>query len=183
MKIAISGKMCSGKTTATKHLQSLDESFVTMSFADPIYELAEIYFGMDRENKDRDLLIHIGESFRAKDPDVWVRHFMNLSNIAAGAGHNILSDDARLVNELEALKQHGWITIRLEVSRDEQLRRLKAKYPDTYADHVENLEHATETALDNEYDLFDVVMNADLPKPEFEAALSDIYNSYHNILE
>lgn len=150
MRIAISGKFCSGKTTAANLICSLDDRFVKISFADPIYELAEEFFGMKRENKDRDLLIHIGQTFREKDPDVWVKALIRRSEQLVKDGKFVVVDDMRLQNEFDALYGSGFHLMRLEVNPEIQEKRLKKLYPDTFTKHLEKRTHITETDLDRE---------------------------------
>ena len=52
VKIAIIGKMCSGKTTVANHLMKINNKFVKISFADKVKEIAKDLFGMEKK-KDR----------------------------------------------------------------------------------------------------------------------------------
>ena len=146
-RIGISGKMCSGKTNLAQLLVESESRFTIVSFADPIYNLAREYFGM--EEKDRGLLIHIGESFRAKDPNVWIRAFMRRVVELEAEGKWVLVDDLRLAQEHAALRENGFKLVRLNVSEYEQENRLRTKYPTTYGTHLENRSHSTECDLDH----------------------------------
>ena len=150
MRLAFSGKMCSGKTTLADLLLHHDPRFVKVSFADPIYALAREYFGMDE--KDRDLLIHIGEAFRARDEQVWINAFLrNVAKLEA-EGKSILVDDLRLPHEYKALAAAGFKLVRLNVSEQAQEDRLTKKYPGDAATHLAKRTHETECALDNVWD-------------------------------
>jgi len=138
----------------------LHPKFVKVSFADPIYAIAREYFNM--QEKDRDLLIHIGESFRARDESVWIKAFMRRVEQLEAEGKWILVDDLRLEVEHSALRKNGFKLVRLNVSLQEQERRLKNKYPDTFQEHVAKREHVTECALDD-IDDWDLYATEDAP--------------------
>ena len=152
--------MTSGKTTLATKLMELHPKFVKVAFAAPIYDLAREYFGM--VEKDRDLLIHIGEAFRAKDEAVWTKAFLRKVAKLEAEGKWILVDDLRMPQEHQVLRENGFRLIRLNVSVAEQERRLKSKYPNTFEEHIEKREHLTESALDEEYD-WDLYATQDAP--------------------
>ena len=56
MKIAITGKMCSGKTTLSNYLCQLEPRFQIFSFGKKVKEVASDLFNMDPLVKDRSLL-------------------------------------------------------------------------------------------------------------------------------
>lgn len=149
-RIAVSGKMASGKTTLVNRLIENEPRFVKVSFAEPIYKLAREYFGM--VDKDRNLLIHIGESFRAKDSEVWIRAFLRRVDALEAQGNFVIVDDLRMLSEHTALRKAGFKLVRLNVSRPEQVRRLQDKYPTTFETHMDKSMHETECALDHVYD-------------------------------
>ena len=150
MRIAISGKMCSGKTTLAEQLMANEPRFVKLSFAQPIYDLAREYFGMAEKN--RALLIHIGESFRAWDETVWIKAFLRHVEQLEAEGKWVLVDDLRLPQEHKALRENGFRLVRLNVSFMEQQKRLTIKYPESCEDHFAKRTHSTECGLDNERD-------------------------------
>jgi len=160
MRLAISGKMTSGKTTMAAKLMAIHPNFVKVSFADPIYDIAREYFNM--QEKDRDLLIHIGESFRARDANVWINAFLRKVDQLEAQGKWVLVDDLRLLSEHSALRKHGFKLVRLNVSSNEQERRLKNKYPETFQEHLTKIGHVTECALD-EVDDWDLYATEDAP--------------------
>ena len=55
MKIAITGKMCSGKTTLSKYLVLIEPRFQVFSFGKKVKEVASDLFQMDPNFKDRSL--------------------------------------------------------------------------------------------------------------------------------
>jgi len=158
MKIAISGKMCSGKSFITnlliKHFEKENKHFKKLSFADDVYKIARELFNM--KTKNRQLLQSIGTKMREIDPDIWAK-----STTQRSQNHKfVIIDDLRFPNELHYLKLNNFIIIRLNISKEEQIKRLKETYPDTYHQHIKNLNHQSETSLDTvSNDKFDIVFN------------------------
>ena len=157
MKIAIHGKMCSGKTTTSNFIIDYYKNkgiiLKKVAFADKVYELAYDLFNM--KDKDRKLLQSIGTKMREIDNDVWINYVLNNNK------DNIIIDDARYINELKALKENGFIIIKLDLEKDIQLKRLKECYPDTYINHIKNLNHESENnsdLLDDSF--FDIVLKS-----------------------
>ena len=70
--------------------------------------------------------------FREIDPDVWVKllnqRTIDLERYAGPSDQwsAVICDDDRFPNEAKALKDAGWIMIRLDVSEKEQQRRLES---------------------------------------------------------
>ena len=141
MKIAICGKMCSGKSTLAQSIRRMDKRYAIYSFGSKVKEVASDLFHMDPSNKDRTLLTSIGSKMREIDPDVWIKYVVD--QIASGEDHCII-DDLRYQNEYEALVKNGWTIIQLHVPRDVQEERIRNKYPDTCEDHLANLSHESE---------------------------------------
>lgn len=174
MKIAISGKMGSGKTTLTneilRQLQDLNLQGQRLSLADPVKEVARNYFLMPAHEKDRALLQKIGQQFRAIRASVWIDLMM-----ARAENEEVvyLCDDIRFKNELEAVKQDGWISIRLEVSESEQKRRIQAAYGDSWNLHWQNRNEISETNLDGCDTSFDRVLT-DLNLEDVPAVVKDL---------
>jgi dephospho-CoA kinase len=179
VKIALSGKMGSGKTTfanwAMKERKTEYAGYKILKFARGVYEIANQYYGMPKNVKDRDLLVAIGEGMRAiKDHNgVAGACFVNklLDDVKKAEGCNIIVDDLRFPNEAEALKKEGFKLIRLEVPEDVRVERLKKTYPKDWKKHLAKADNSTETSLDD-YDGFDeiwqssnVLLNG---KPVFE---------------
>lgn len=80
VKIAISGKMCSGKSTLTKKIIEYFEKkeniqFAKYSFASGVYKIARELFGMTIKN--RDLLTSIGYNMRLIDKNIWIKDTLN----------------------------------------------------------------------------------------------------------
>ena len=138
MKIAICGKMCSGKTTLANTIKRFDSRYTIYSFGQKIKELAIELFNM--KDKDRTLLTTLATSMRNIQSDVWIQYLMKQTK-----GHDFcIIDDVRYQDEIDALIQDGWIIIKLQISNDLQEKRIKRMYPQTFEDHLKNRHHISE---------------------------------------
>ena len=140
MKIAITGKMCSGKTTLSNYLCSLEPRFQVFSFGKKVKQVASDLFGMDPLIKDRSLLTSLGQKMREIDPDVWINYVIK----EAAEIDYCLIDDLRYQNEYIALAKNGWKIIQLTMSDDLQEKRIREIYPLNYQDHLKNRTHLSE---------------------------------------
>ena len=114
LKIAFGGVMGSGKDTCVDYLCTKYPEHTRISFAGALYDIlsyAQEKCGFEK-NKDRKFLQFIGTEWaRNIDENVWI-------NIVLGKdikGIGLLSD-IRFPNEFNALKNNGWICIK--VTRD-----------------------------------------------------------------
>ena len=140
MKVAITGKMCSGKTTLSKYLVSIEPRFQVFSFGKKVKEVASDLFQMDPNFKDRSLLTSIGQKMREIDPDVWANYVVQQTKDI----NYCLVDDLRYQNEYELLAKEGWKIIQLNVSKEVQEQRIQSMYPENYQDHLKNRTNASE---------------------------------------
>ena len=155
MKIAICGKMCSGKTTLADYIISKDERFKKDSVAAKLKEIATDLFGM--KSKDRNLLINVGKKMREIDVDVWLNYVCEKHK-----DNFIIIDDIRYRNELKKFKSEGFLLVRIIVSKELQLERLQHTYSDNWVDHLRNVSDISETNLDDvPYSEFDLVLDTD----------------------
>ena len=140
MKIAITGKMCSGKTTLANYLLSLNPKFQIFSFGKKVKEVASDLFHMDPEIKNRSLLTSIGQKMREIDPNVWVNYVIHQTKDVEFC----LVDDLRYQNEYEALVQNEFKIIQLTIPSEVQENRIREIYPNNYLDHLKNRDHLSE---------------------------------------
>ena len=138
MKIAITGKMCSGKSTLAQIIKETNSNYVIYSFGKKVKDVAKDLFNM--KEKDRSLLTSIGTKMRDIDPEVWINYVINQSK---DKSHCIV-DDLRYQNEYEALHRNGYKIIQLVVDPEVQEKRIKEVYPDNYQDHLDNRNHISE---------------------------------------
>lgn len=141
-KFALSGKMCSGKTTSSDAFIKKWATFKRVSIAGRLKEIAIEVFGMDPDpkKKDRGLLQRLGTDLRTLDENAWLNVFFN--NLSG----DVICDDLRYKNELDAFNKNGFIVIRLKVDESVQASRIKELYPGFKS---EQLLHRSETDLDN----------------------------------
>lgn len=136
-KIAIVGKMCSGKTTIANIIKSINPKFKIYSFGNGVKEIAINLF--DMKNKDRSLLVSIASKMKDIDPDIWIKYL--LKNIDY---EFCIIDDVRHQNELDYLIKNNWTIIHLTVDKQTQIDRIKNLYPDNYQDHIDNFSDISE---------------------------------------
>lgn len=140
MKIAICGKMCSGKTTIANLIKEYDNRYEIFSFGKKVKVIANELFGMDLNNKNRSLMVQIGTKMREIDLNVWANYIINETKDKEFC----IIDDLRFQNELDLLQENNWKIIQLNIDEDLQIERLKKLYKDTYQDHINNKNHLSE---------------------------------------
>ena len=140
MKIAVTGKMCSGKTTLCNYLCELEPRFEIFSFGKKVKDVASDLFKMDPLIKDRTLLTSIGQKMREIDSEVWINYVID----QCSTKEFCLIDDLRYQNEYEALVKNGFKIIQLNISDELQESRIRNIYPNNYLDHLQNRNHASE---------------------------------------
>lgn len=140
MKIAICGKMCSGKSHLAKLIVNKYPEYKILSYGKKVKDIASEMFNM--KTKDRSLLIKVASLLREIDPDVWSNYVLKQSNDL----DNCVIDDLRFQNELDGLinDDADWIFIRLNISKNLQETRIKTLYPNNYDDHIKNSDHESE---------------------------------------
>ena len=143
MKIAICGKLCSGKSYLAKFLAEKYHGEIH-SFGYGVKKYCKEIFNM--EYKDRKLLQDFAQKMREIDIDVWVKYTMNKINNSENA--NIIVDDLRFPNELVYLQNAGFTIIRLIVDKPLQIQRIRETYPDSYNEHIDRLDDISESHID-----------------------------------
>jgi len=145
IKIAIIGKMCAGKSTISNKIidyyKKRDIIIKKRSFSEPIYHIAKTIFGMKKKN--RKLLQQIGTKIREINKNVFVDYIIN------DISENTIIDDCRFINELNALYKAGFTIIKINIPKDIQKERIIKTYPETWKNHIENLNHQSETTIEN----------------------------------
>ena len=155
MKIAICGKMASGKTTLANRL--CDEgNYTRLSLAGMVREVAYTLFNMKQENKDRKLLQQIGMKMREIRPMVWIDYVIDESK-----GYEfVVVDDVRFVNEAKQFKENGWKLVKLEITDEIQKSRLQNTYGDDWESHWNNRSDPSEAEVDKiPIEWFDLVIS------------------------
>ena len=155
MKIAICGKMGTGKTYLADYIAK-KYGFIKTSFAKRLKTLAEELF--DMTHKDRGLLINFATKMREIDSRVWIKAmFRDIKNV-----DNVVLDDLRLNNEYITLKESGWFIIKIDINENERISRLKQKYGEYYEEHRECFNSITENdVIDLDDSHFDMTITND----------------------
>ena len=120
--IIFSGKQYSGKDTAAKIMLEQMPEYRRCAIGDIIKltygsEKGLTYEEIEKNKpKYRQDLINLGNWGRAQDPDYWLKKIIEQDG-------NIIVTDVRVGHEYEVFKNAGAITIRVEASRENRIRR------------------------------------------------------------
>ena len=147
MKIAITGKICSGKSTLANKLKN-KLKLEKYSFADKVKKYATEIFEM--EYKDRKLIQDFAEKMKEIDNNIWIKQ---LDKEIKNKTH-IVIDDLRFENEYNYLKKNNYYIIKLVINKNQQIKRIEDLYKDKAHEHLVRLEHISECNIDK--------LNADL---------------------
>ncbi len=134
MNVYLTGLRRSGKDTAARAI-SLAYGLRVVALTEPLYAIAREYFGM--AEKDRETLQKVGDAFRAVD-EMW------LINHVVEQGDGLVCADIRLPIEARALRNGGWIGLRVERPEEDRLDAVRAA-----GEYVtgEQARHHTETMV------------------------------------
>lgn len=126
MKIAVVGKMRSGKNTVADILTDI-YGYEQLAFADGIREIINKYFPEAYAyGKPRKHYQHIGQSLRELNPDVWINHLyervlaISAQGLLNGTEAKVVVTDCRQKNEELFLRKKGFKIIK--VISDDELR-------------------------------------------------------------
>ena len=175
MKIAITGKMCSGKTTIANFIYSLNHEYKILSFGQKVKEIAYDLFKMDPSIKDRTLLTSIGTKMREIDPNIWTKYIIDQTN----SMDFCIIDDLRYQNEYEHLIQNNFKIIQLTISPELQRHRIQQMYPNNYQDHLNNRNHISEQNdfIWTENHLPDLIIDSSLSVQTIKNIITDFINN------
>jgi cytidylate kinase len=141
MKIAIIGKICSGKTTLANKL-SEHFKLERIAFGDSVKKYAADIF--DMSYKDRKLIQDFAEKMKEIDNDIWIKHLDKKIKDKT----NIIIDDLRFENELDYLRNNDFFIIKLLINKNQQIKRIQNLYGSNSNEHIERLNHISETYID-----------------------------------
>ena len=159
-RVAFSGKMGSGKTSACALVsQELMGEVYIFSFANKLKEMAGDLFEINPRSKDKDvrrILQEFGSYMRLIDEDVWVKYLIRIMNEHLGYYGGIqLVDDLRYENEFWGLRKEGFVLVRLDAPPEARFNRMTHNL--TWDDFLNASDHPSETDLDkipaDEWDL------------------------------
>jgi dephospho-CoA kinase len=154
VKIALTGKLRSGKDTVANHLY-IRHSFNRVAFGDALKKNAHATFPWVSEfSKPRALYQKFGQLMRQEfDEDVWIKHAEQAVkgaidfNVNTGAERvGVVLTDVRQPNEVAWCRKNGFTIIRVTAPDEDRLWRAKLAGDDfTEAD----LDHETESHIDS----------------------------------
>ena len=157
LKVAITGKMGSGKSSLSKIIQDLEDAYVT-SFSSIIRRVVQ---ELDL-TPTRTLLQETGDFFRKFDNDVWTNALLKEIQ---GMNRIIVIDGIRYEFERNKLVSNGFKIIKI-ISSDE-LRRVriglrdKLEITDSLWNEWQN--HPTEIYVDNIHVDYEILNNDSIP--------------------
>lgn len=157
MRLLINGRACAGKDTIGDYI-ALIYGFKKISFAEYIYKIARELFGM--KEKNRKLLIDIGDKMREIDPDVFVKYLLrNIKN-----NEDYVISDCRRNNEYKLCTNAGFVPIR--VTADLNLRIDRAIKRDGHYPNIDLWEGHSETGADD-FEYYEI---------ENDGTIEELYN-------
>lgn len=148
IKIALTGKMRSGKSAISRLLYEKYGFYYPLSFGNELKYLAHMIFPwVPEEPKPRELYQFMN-TMREFDEDVWVKHLADFYDdvISIIDPTGIVIDDVRQQNEFEWARDNGFIIVRVDTSDDIRKQRIIAE-GDSY--NEESFNHKTETYVDH----------------------------------
>jgi dephospho-CoA kinase len=152
VKIALTGKMRSGKDLCGSHLY-INYGFDQVAFGDALKKNAHATFPWVSEfSKPRALYQQYGQLMRKIEPDVWIKHAEQAVNgaidfrVNTGAEQiGIVLTDVRQQNEVDWCRANGFTLIRVTAPDEDRIARAIAANDDFT---VLDLTHETELAID-----------------------------------
>jgi dephospho-CoA kinase len=152
-KIALCGKLRSGKSLAANHLH-IRHGFDEVAFGDALKRTVnEVFPWMVGPNKPRSLLQNYGQLMRSIDENVWIKHVERAIKgkidfrVSMGAeAIGIVLTDVRQQNEVDWCRANGFTIIRVTAPDEVRIGRA-IEAGDNFSVH--DLAHSTELEIDN----------------------------------
>ena len=145
-KIALCGKMCSGKSFISDKLVS--EGYKRIGFGDAVKKYSTEIFHL--KNKDRKIIQAFAQKIKEINPDVWIEYIdYQIKYNTDYSNKNILIDDLRFPNEYQYLRKNNFTIIKLVIDDFMQKERLKKTYPENYENHLESISDISESYIDS----------------------------------
>ena len=178
MKLALCGKMASGKTTMALKLGD-EFGFSRFSLAKGVKDFGNFLFEIPEGHKDRVAYQKVGDGGRNfLYPEIWID--VLLRSVDESSCENVVVDDVRYLNEVQSFKDNGWKVIKIDIEDTQQIERLKKTYPQDWETHVASRTHPSEAEVDTiPESMFDLIIKAsDVEK--YESVFQFINDSVHN---
>ena len=182
VKIALTGKMRSGKDTVAHHLY-IRHGFDRVAFGTELKKNAHAVFPwISEHSKPRALYQKFGQLMREIDPNVWVKHAERAVNgaidfrVNTGAERvGVVITDLRQQNEYEWARANGFTIIRVTAPDDVRIGRAVAANDDFT---LHDLTHETELAIDGFAVDYEIVNDGSVDdlKAKVDAIMSLLFN-------
>lgn len=131
--IALIAKMRAGKDTVYEILQEWGFPVVRLAFGDSMKEMAHLEFpDVPREPKPIEMYQQYGQAKRMFDPDVFIKPTMSKLwfEQTLDRGHDrrrtYVVTDVRQPNEYAAVKDAGFVIVKVHASEEVRISRMKA---------------------------------------------------------
>lgn len=142
MRIALFGKLRAGKSAVADYIADKYECDI-IEFSHGVQEVVDVLYPEFKGVKNRELLIEVGQHMRKLDKDVWVNVVKH--KILNSKKPNVLVSGVRQQNEIDMLKELGFITIQVDASEETRIKRC-IEAGDSF--NVETLRNHTELVMD-----------------------------------
>lgn len=181
-KIALCGLKRSGKDTFA-NIAVREFGFTANAFANSLKRYAKELFPQEfaNDNKPVELLQRFGTCMRELDPNIWVNRMDSWLKVCEeldenlGVESNIIITDVRYPNELEYLRNKGFIIIKIDVDFMEACIRCAMTEAGTWT--FDQMWHSSEElARDGSNLMFDVVIENNGSLEEYEAKVRGYLN-------
>lgn len=171
MKIALTGRIRSGKDTVSDYIQESYE-FCRFSFGDGIRAVCRRVFPhLLLQGKPRALYQSVGQALREFDQDVWVKYLDRCIAEECWPEDNILVTDLRQPNEYKYLREKGFLIVRVSSSFKTRVQRA---YRQGDAFSIQDFNHETEAYVDD-FEVDYTISN--------DRTLADLYHEVDVMLE
>lgn len=149
IKIAITGKLRSGKDTAARYLMT-DHGFdVPISFGAALKRVYhELFPWIPADRKPREGYQKLGQLIREHfDEDVWIKHAERMVEFSLDKRYinGVVISDLRQPNEYDWARKNGFIIVRITAPDELRIERARLAGDEFSAD---NLAHETERYVD-----------------------------------
>ena len=181
-RIALVGLKRCGKDTFA-NIAVREFGFTSNAFANSLKRYAEELFPQEfvNGNKPVELLQRFGTCMREIDPNIWINRMDSWLKVCEeldenlGVESNIIITDVRYPNELEYLRNKGFIIIKIDVDFMEACTRCAMTEEDTWT--FDQMWHSSEElAREGSNLMFDVVIENNGSLEEYEAKVRGYLN-------